>query len=129
MKTINHSAKKLLMMTFVSLTFIGIGCQKNEPEPAKPTGNLTMYTDLPANTFDRLDLYINGVLAGSLTARTTVKPDCGITSSSWAFSKNLEPGTYQIDAKQYLKGQLVDDWADWKVTIVEGQCRRTALGY
>lgn len=123
--------KTTQIITTITLSFVlgltGTSCSKKQDE-VTPTGRLILYTDIPTADFDRLDLYIDEVLVGNITTRSTSTPDCNSSTSTKAFFKDLEPGSYKIGVKQ-IKGTVVEEWKSNQLQISAGQCRRRVLGY
>ncbi|ACT93571.1 hypothetical protein [Dyadobacter fermentans] len=117
------SSPRLLPILFL-LAFSVSGCKKDE-DPA-PQAYFTLYTQIESD-FDRLDVYIDGKLAGSITATSAAIPDCGKQATESVFTTAVTAGPRAIEVKQILENKEVGIWDDWTITFKEDECVRKKL--
>lgn len=104
----------------VATAFLSVGCKKEKD--TTPMGTLLNYTNLNSSTFDRIDIIVDGKVAGSITKPYVTKPVCGDPSSAFAAAIPLAVGSYKVYAIQYKDGKQVDEWPESTEVIKEGKC-------
>lgn len=107
-----------LLLAFLTLT-VAISCKKEEPSPA---GTMMVYTLIDSNTFDSLDVLVDGQKVGSLTVPHIKRPDCGSPTSVNVLNIPLPAGTHKWSAKQIKDGKEIDEWDEREEVIKAGQC-------
>ncbi|SDG57798.1 hypothetical protein SAMN04487996_12044 [Dyadobacter soli] len=108
----------------LAFAFIFAGCSKDkDPAPAPaPKGTLLTYTNINDRSFDRIDIIVDGKVAGTLTKPFAVKPTCGAAASASVTSIELSVGTHKVYAIQYKNGENVGEWNEETETINDGKC-------
>jgi hypothetical protein len=117
MKTMFKSVLIIIIFITAALT----SCKK-DVEPPAPMGKLLTYTNIKSSEFDRIDIVVNGEVAGTLTAPYVIKPICGEVNSASTSSIALPPGVYKVKAIQYKNGENVGQWTEKDRTIVADNC-------
>ncbi|MBO9565424.1 MAG: hypothetical protein J7621_21785 [Niastella sp.] len=110
----------IALILFVATALLGVGCKKNKD--ATPTGTLLNYTNLKSTTFDRIDIIVDGKVAGTITMPYTTKPVCGDASSPIAAAIKLSVGNHKVYALQYKDGKEVAEWPETTEVIKEDKC-------
>lgn len=87
-----------------------------------PTGTLLTYTNIAAREFDRIDVFVDGKVAGTLTAPYTTKPTCGAAASASVVSIKLPSGSHKVYAVQYKDNKNVGEWEEENETITTDKC-------
>ncbi len=103
-----------------SIVSLGVGCKKEKD--TTPTGTLLNYTNLKSTTFDRIDIIVDGKVAGTITKPYTTKPVCGDASSPIAAAIKLSVGNHKVYALQYKDGKEVAEWPETTEVIKEDKC-------
>ncbi|WP_276484668.1 hypothetical protein [Paraflavitalea pollutisoli] len=119
MKTRNIASFVLAL----GLAIVFVSCKKEKDEPKTPTGTLLNYTSMKTTVFDRIDILVDGKVAGSITKPYgIVKPKCGAANSDYAAAIVLPVGTHKVSALQFKDGKQVDKWSERTETITADQC-------
>lgn len=111
-----HSLRRTLLgaALFALTLLVGVGCKKSE-DPG-PMGSVLVYTQKSASTFDKIDVFVDGELAGTLTlpfVGTLVqpKPLCGTATTASVLNVQRPVGSsHLIEAKGSLKGKAAGSW-------------------
>ncbi|WP_460945852.1 hypothetical protein [Spirosoma daeguense] len=112
------------LICLVVLAIVGTSCKKEAD--ITPQASFTIFTQITSK-FDRLDVYIDKKLIGSITATSAVYPDCGTSASASVFTGSVQPGARDIVVKQIYNSKEVGVWDDWTINFKEGECIRKRL--
>jgi hypothetical protein len=86
----------------------------------KYDGRVTFW-NLDASGLDPVDVFIEGILVGTITADYSSTPDCG---ASGCVTFKVEPGTYNYQAEEQAPG--TNTWSG-TVTITSNGCQTIML--
>lgn len=103
------------------------GCG-SDPAPApQGEGSLLVYTFLNENDFEKIELFVDGILQGTLTERVDGSMPCTTETSAFAVKIRLMAAKkYNFEAKRYLNGNEVGSWESSQ-ELKANTCQRVAL--
>lgn len=110
----------------VCMLFAGCG---SDPAPVpQGEGSLLVYTFLEENDFDKIELFVDGILKGTLTERVDGTLPCTTETSAFAVKIRLMAAKkYNFEAKRYLDGNEVGNWESKNAELEANTCQRLAL--
>lgn len=119
-KNFRSSWTKKICFTLILLGFVATmnSCKKEKG----PTGNFMFYTMLDSDKFDAIKVYVDSKQVGEITLSHIQRPECGTPTSINVVNVSLPTGKHTWYAKQFLKGQEIDEWYEREETIKEGEC-------
>lgn len=124
MKAILSATRALLLFT----CFVMAGCG-NDPVPVpQGEGSFLIYTFLEQNDFDKIELFVDGILKGTLTERVSGTMPCTTETSAFAVKiRMLATKKYNFEARRYKNGNEVGSWTKKNAELEVNTCQRLAL--
>lgn len=115
-----------IIALLVYMLFAGCG---NDPAPVpQGEGSLLVYTFLQENDFDKIELFVDGILKGTLTERVDGSLPCTTETSAFAVKiRMMAAKKYNFEAKRYLDGNEVGNWESNNQELEVNTCQRLAL--
>lgn len=122
----NRPVTGSMIALLVYLLFAGCG---SDPTPVpQGEGSLLVYTFLQENDFDKIELFVDGILKGTLTERVDGSLPCTTETSAFAVKiRMMAAKKYNFEAKRYLDGNEVGNWESNNQELEVNTCQRLAL--
>lgn len=107
--------KKIILFAAVLLAMAGCkdATEELQPQPVS-TGSYLIYTTLPAQGFDHLELKVDGTVVGTLKAPFVASGNQEIPAASQpqvVLRIERPQGSYALDAVATLKGRTTAAWS------------------
>ncbi len=104
------------------------GCGSDPAPVPQGEGSLLVYTFLEENDFDKIELFVDGILKGTLTERVDGSLPCTTETSAFAVKiRMMAAKKYNFEAKRYLNGNEVGNWESKNAELEANTCQRLAL--